>query len=127
MKAASSRGGSARVGSLRFAFQVGIPHEVCTPVVEPQSVGWSRSGQGSFCLPSLIHTLPELALHIGSRIRGHFSGCGKSGRPDILSHIPRIPLGIAGVPGEVCAVFILPSVALNPTAVHQEGREKPNV
>lgn len=95
----------------------------------PVSVGWSRSAHGSFCLPSLIHThtLSELALQNGSRIRGHFSGCGKSGRPDILSHIPRIPLGIAAVPGEVCAVFILPSVALNPAAVQQEGREKPNV
>lgn len=38
-----------------------------------------------------------------------------------------MPLGIASVPGEVCALFILPSVALNPTAVHQEGREKQNV
>lgn len=74
----------------------------------------------------LIH--PVLPLYIGSfGLSGHFSGCGKSGRPDILSHIPRIPLGIAGVPGEVCSVFILPSVALNPTAVHQEGREKQNV
>ena len=43
-----------------------------------------------------------------------FSGCGKSSRPDIPSHIPRIPLGIACVPGEVCSLFILPSVAPNP-------------
>lgn len=37
----------------------------------------------------------------------------KSGGLDIPSRIPRIPLGIAGVPGEVCSVFILPSVASN--------------
>lgn len=55
-----------------------------------------------------------------------FSGCGKRGRPNILSHIPRIPLGFACVPGEDWSVFILPSVSLNPTALHQEGREKEN-
>lgn len=53
---------------------------------------------------------------------GRFSGCGKSGRPDIPKHIPRIPLGIACVPGEVCSVFILPSVAPNPRL--HTGREE---
>ncbi|CAK6955605.1 selenocysteine-specific elongation factor isoform X1 [Scomber scombrus] len=56
------------------------------------------------------------------RIQGRFSGCGKSGRPDIPKHIPRIPLGIACIPGEVCSVFILPSVAPNPRL--HTGREE---
>ncbi len=55
-------------------------------------------------------------------LRGQFSGCGKSGRPDILSHIPWIPLGFACVPGEVCSVFILPSVA--PNSLLHTGREE---
>lgn len=50
-----------------------------------------------------------------------FSGCGKI-RPDIPNHIPRIPLGTARVPGEVCSVFILPSVAPNPPL--HTGREE---
>lgn len=122
-KAALSRGGSGRAGSSRFAFQVRIRRDCCTPVVKAQSVGWSRSVRShSECVvwstqTSLLTSEPQWT----------HSGCGKSGRPDILSHIPRIPLGIAGVPGEVCSVFILPSVALNPTAVYQEGREKENV
>lgn len=74
---------------------------------------------------SSIHTPRALSLsflgHWGS-LCGQFSGCGKSGRPDILSHIPRIPLGIASVPGEVCSVFILPSVAPNPLL--HTGREE---
>ncbi|XP_078104547.1 selenocysteine-specific elongation factor isoform X2 [Sander vitreus] len=57
------------------------------------------------------------------KFRIRVQGCGKSGRPDILSHIPRIPLGVACVPGEVCSVFILPSVAPNPL-LHTRREEK---
>lgn len=57
---------------------------------------------------------------------GQFSGCGKSGRPDILSHIPRIPLGVACVPGEVCSVYFT-FCCSEPTAPHQEGRENKNI
>lgn len=66
-----------------------------------------------------IHTSRALSR---SGLCGPFSGCGNSGRPDILSHIPRIPLGIACVPGEVCSLFILPSVA--PSPLLHTGREE---
>lgn len=59
-------------------------------------------------------------------LTGQFSGCGKSGRPDIPSHIPRIPLGIARVPGEAWSVFILPSVAQNPR-LHTRREEKTKI
>lgn len=109
MREASSRAASDRAGNSRSGFKVGISQTL--------------EGVGVFtvrrCVPLHPHARTE---HFPPSFLCQWGSTGGFQDVVILSHIPRIPLGMARVPGEVCSVFILPSVAPNPRL--HTGREE---